>query len=92
MAYCIVSSVGFYDCTARALIGHRRVLSTARPKNRDFPHSCCMKFLPFASSGGADNSCCAYCCLAPYLILACGYGAFCLHCRSCWKSVNAFLT
>ena len=53
MAYCIVSSVGLEDCAARALIGHRRALLAERPKNRNLPHSCCMNFLRFESSGGA---------------------------------------
>ena len=48
----MVSSVGFADCEAMALIGHSSVLSTALPKNRNFPHTCWMNFLPFLSNGG----------------------------------------
>eukprot|EP00956_Cyclotella_meneghiniana_P032357 scaffold88507_cov102-Cyclotella_meneghiniana.AAC.1 len=40
------------DWDAMALIGAKRVLSTARPRNRNFPHTCCTNFLPFASSLG----------------------------------------
>ena len=71
-----MSLVGLDDCAARALIGHKRVLSTAQPKIMNFPDICCMNFHPIASSGGVVDSCLAYCCLAPYLIILCGYGAF----------------
>ena len=62
----IVSSVGFDDCDAIALMGHNNVLSTALPRNKNFPHTCCMYFFPALSSGGADDSLVAYCFFAPY--------------------------
>ena len=72
-----MSSVGADDCDAIALIGQRSVGSTALPKKRNFPHTCCMNFLPCLSSGGACDACVAYCFLAPYVIRALGYGACC---------------
>ena len=74
---CIVSSVGFADCDAMALMGQRRVESTALPKNRNFPHTCCMNRLPFLSSGGEAGLSVTNCCFAPYSIFALGKGAFC---------------
>ena len=56
------------DCDAIALIGHNNVASTARPKNKNFPHTCWMNFLPAASSTGAVELCVEYCVLAPYVI------------------------
>ena len=52
----IVSSVGFANCDAMALMGQSNVLLTAQPKNRNFPHTCWMNFLPFLSSGGEMDS------------------------------------
>ena len=72
-----MSVVGLADCDAIALIGHRSVLSTARPKNKNLPHTCWMNFLVLASTNGAADACVAYCFLAPYRIGTLGYGA-------CW--------
>ena len=65
-------SVGFADCDAMALIEHKRVLSTARPRNRNFPHTCWMNFFVLASTNGDVAACFAYCTLAPYMIGAHG--------------------
>ncbi len=55
-----MSVVGLDDCNAMALIGQRRVLSTALPKNRNFPHTCWMNRLALLSNKGAFDSCVAY--------------------------------
>jgi hypothetical protein len=60
-----VSVVGAADCDAIALMGHSSVLSTARPRNRNLPHTCWMNFFVLASTGGADDFCVAYCFFAP---------------------------
>ena len=73
----IVSSIGLNDCEAIALIGYNGVMSTACPRNKNFPHTCCMNFLPFLSSSGAVNCCVAYCLFATYLIGVPGYGWCC---------------
>ena len=49
----MVSSVGLADCEAIALMGHNSVESTARPRNRNFPQTCWMNFLPCLSREGA---------------------------------------
>jgi hypothetical protein len=54
------------DCDAMALIGQRRVLSTALPSNKNLPHTCWMNHLALLSKNGAFNSCIAYCFLVPY--------------------------
>ena len=41
----IVSSVGFDDCDAIALMGHNNVLSTALPRNKNFHTLVCISFL-----------------------------------------------
>ena len=64
--YSNVSVVGADDCDAMALMGQSSVLSTARPRNRNMPHTCWMNFLVLASTSGADDFCVAYCFLAPY--------------------------
>ncbi len=64
--YRIVSSVGLDDCDAMALIGQSRVLSTALPRNKNFPHTCCMNRLALSSTKGDVDCCVAYCFLAPY--------------------------
>ena len=69
--------MGAADCEAMALMGHKSVESTALPKKRNLPHTCCMYFLPFLSNGGACDCCVAYCFLAPYMMRAHGKGAFC---------------
>ena len=61
----MVSCVGCADWEAMALMGQRRVESTARPRNRNFPHTCWTNFLPCLSKGGAVDVCVANCCLAP---------------------------
>ncbi len=52
-----MSSVGLDDCNAMALIGQRRVLSTALPRNKNLPHTCWMNHLALLTNGGAFNSC-----------------------------------
>ena len=78
-----VSSVGSDDCDAMALMGANNVLSTARPRKRNFPHTCCTNFLPFASSFGEFECSFAYWCFAPYTTGVCGNGWFCRF-RSLW--------
>ena len=51
-----MSSVGFADYNAMALMGHSNVLLTARPRNSFFPHTCWTNFLPFLSGGGDVDS------------------------------------
>ncbi len=63
-----MSSVGLDDWDAMALIGQRRVLSTALPSNKNLPHTCWMKCLDLLTNSGAFNSRLAYCFLAPYWI------------------------
>ena len=53
----IVSSVGLVECKAIALVGHNSVLSTARPRNKKFPQTCWMNFLPLMSISGAFDRC-----------------------------------
>jgi hypothetical protein len=57
----IVSSVGLDDCNTMALIGQRRVLSTALPRNKNLPHTCWMNRLALSSNSGTFDSCVAYC-------------------------------
>ncbi len=52
-----MSSLGLDDCDAMALIGQRRVLSTALPKNKNLPHTCWIKRLALSSKNGAFDSC-----------------------------------
>jgi hypothetical protein len=52
-----VASVGLDDCDAMALIGQRRVLSTALPRNKNLPHTCWMNHLALSSNSGASDSC-----------------------------------
>ena len=52
-----MSYVGLDDCEAIALIGHNSVLSTARPRNKKFPQTCWMNFLPLMSISGAVDRC-----------------------------------
>ncbi len=40
-----------------ALIGQNSVLSTALPRNKNFPHTCWMIFLVFLSTGGDKDVC-----------------------------------
>ena len=83
--HCIFSWIGRF--LAIALIGHNNVASTARPKNKNFPHTCWMIFLPAASNNGAVELCVAYCVLAPYLIGALG-NVWCCSVRAvCWKKL-----
>jgi hypothetical protein len=72
-----VFSVGFADCDAMALIGHRRVLSTARPRNRNFPHTCWMNFFDLESTVGDFTACFSYCTFDPYMIGVHGCGECC---------------
>ena len=60
-----------------ALIGNSSVLSTALPRNKNFPQTFWINFFPFLSSSGAADGCVAYCFLAPYMMGAVGYGWFC---------------
>ena len=69
--------MGVANCNAIALIGHSNGALTARPKNKNFPHTCWMNFLPAASSNGAVELCVAYCVLVPYLMGALGNGWCC---------------
>jgi hypothetical protein len=71
-----VSSVGLDDCDAMALIGQRRVLSTALPRNKKLPHTCWMNQLALSSNRGAFDSFVAYCFFALYWIGALWYGAY----------------
>ncbi len=66
----IVSSVGLDDCNVMVLIGQRRVLSTALPRNKNLPHTCWMNRLALLSNSGAFDSCVAYCFFVPYCISA----------------------
>ncbi len=75
--------MGFSDCDAMALIGHSSVLSTARPRNRNFPHTCWMNFFVLASTDFDFYAGFAYCTLAPYMIGAHGCGACCSFCTFC---------
>ena len=59
-----------------ALIRHRRVLSTARPRNRNF-HTCSMNFFVLVLTAGDFAACFSYCTLAPYMIGVHGCGACC---------------
>ena len=88
-----MSSVGFANCEAMALIGQSSVLSTACPRKRNLSHTCWINFFPLVSSNGADNSSVAYCFLAPYLMGTLGYGACCFFVDAIWwNCFNAFLT
>ncbi len=69
--------VGLDDCDAMALIGQRMVLSTALPRYKNLPHTCCMKCLALSSNSGAFDSCVAYCFFAPCCIGVLWYGACC---------------
>ena len=60
----MVSSVGFEDCDAMAMIGHNRLLSTALPNNNNFPHIHWMNFLPLLSSSGSEE------CFVSYFVMA----------------------
>ncbi len=60
-----MSSVGLDDCKAMTLIGQRRVLSTALPRNKNLPHTCWMKRLALTSNNGAVDSCVVYCFFVP---------------------------
>ena len=55
-----MSSVGAADWDAIALIGRSNVLSTALPRKRNLPHTCCMNFFVFASTGSAVDAVVAY--------------------------------
>ncbi len=46
-----MSSVGLDDWDDMALIGQRRVLSTALPRNKNLPHTCWMNQLALSSKG-----------------------------------------
>eukprot|EP00956_Cyclotella_meneghiniana_P001076 scaffold1265_cov38-Cyclotella_meneghiniana.AAC.3 len=72
--YHVAGTVGSDDCDAIALIGANSVLSTARPRNRNFPHTCWTNFLPLASNFGDFDDSLANCCLVPYSIGVCGNG------------------
>ena len=63
-----VSSVGAADWDAIALMGHSNVLLTALPRKKNLPHTCCMNFFVFASTGAAVDAVVAYCVFAPYCI------------------------
>ncbi len=63
-----MSSVGVDDCDAMALIGQRRVLSTALPRNKNLLHTCWMNHLALSSNNGAFDSCVAHRFFAPYWI------------------------
>jgi hypothetical protein len=63
-----VSSVGLDDCKAMALLGQRRVLSTALWRNENLLHTCWMNCLALLSNNGAFDSCVAHCFFAPYCI------------------------
>ena len=58
-------SVGVADWDVMALIGHRRVESTAWPRNKNLPHTCWMKYFPFLSRSGAVDDWVVYCFFAP---------------------------
>ena len=88
-----MSCVGLADCEAMALMGQSRVGLTARPRKRNCPQTCWMKFLPFLSSGGDFEASVVYCFLAPYIMGLGGNG----ECwgsvgRVCWKSLRALVT
>ncbi len=72
-----MSSVGLDDFEAMALIGQRRVLSTALPRNKNLPHTCQMNRLALSSNNVAFDSCVVYCFFAQYCIGALWYGACC---------------
>ena len=55
-----MSSNGVAYCESIALIGHNTVLSTACPRNRNFPQTCWMNFLPFLLRSGAVDGGVAY--------------------------------
>ena len=57
-----------------ALIGHRIVLSTARPWNRNLPHTCWINFLVLESTAGDFAACFVHCTLALYTIRVHGCG------------------
>ena len=75
-----MSCVGWADCDAIALMGQSKVGLTARPRKRNFPHTCWMNVLPFLLSKGAVDFIVAYCLRAPYLIGVEGKGACCGSC------------
>ena len=87
-----MTSVGFADCDAMALMGQSNVLSIDRPRKRNFPHTFWMNFLPFLSSGGGVDSCVAYFVLAPSLIGALGKGCCCYFFITCRNCLRAFFT
>ena len=58
--FLIVSSFGFADCDAMALIGQSSVLLTALPRNKNFPQTCWTNFFHFLSSSGAEDGCVAF--------------------------------
>ncbi len=60
-----MSSVGLDDCDAMALVGQRKVLSTALPRNKNLSHTCWMNHLALLSNSGAFDSCGAYYFFAP---------------------------
>ncbi len=72
-----MSSVGLDDCDAMALIGQRRVLSTALPRNKNLPHAYWMNCLALSSNSGVSDSCVAYCFIVPYYIGVLWYGTCC---------------
>ncbi len=72
-----MSSVGLDDCNAMALIGQRRVLYTALPRNKNLPHTCWMNRLALLSNSGIFDSCAAYCFFALYCIGVLWYDACC---------------
>ncbi len=73
-----MSSVSLDGCDPMALIGQRRVLSTALPRSKNLPHTCWMNQLALLSFSGAFDSCVAYCFFVPYCIGALWYGACCI--------------
>ena len=65
---------GLADWDAMALMGHKRVGSTARPRKINLPQTFWMNFLPLESRGGNLGGSVAYCILVPYLIGVLGNG------------------
>ncbi len=87
-----MSSICLDDYNAMALIGQRRVLSTALLRNKNFPHTCWMNRLALSSNSRVSDSCVAYCFFVPYYLGVLWYGACCSLPALCLNCIKAFCT
>ena len=69
--------MGSADCEAIALMGVSRMLSTARPKNKNMLHTCWINLFVLASTRGDVDGVLVYFLVAPYFMGVCGNGWCC---------------